>query len=442
MPTGFAMSEEHSKDFRPHGERWKRMKSKKKPKAPDSPQKLDETQVLIPQTSFDSPSNLTSWIISGQQKSKTKVLTPHLQIWRESSSYSGTYQLISSTAVDVGHLTVIPEFDDAYAQTPSSPVIVEPGDFVGVYQPPMSESQFIMYVRVGEAAEEALIRSEVHKAPNVGDLFINDSDVISVSDLVLVTYKAGKFGQHFPLYVHLVHILLVFAEPLGPTTLQLSSPSATVSSTYIGTTLHTTSHQTLSSKPYPYSSSVVNTQSEIAMGLTKSSQTHIAVTKSWQTLSSLPNPYSSAVVTDQSKVGVPLTINSPATPTPVFVSTPVQSSMPTVSGDRFMNPDFTEKTVTSEQRYQSISADGIQVGLVQAVYESQLEGSGDQSNGQDGVDLVIVIVIGALLGVTSITTVIAIVAFSVVVALIRKKSSNQIIQGTEREFGFTSVFDQ
>ena len=200
------MTEEHSRDFRPHGERWKRMKSKKKTKAPDSTQKLDKTQVLIPGLSFDSPSNLTSWIISGQQKSKTKVLTPHLQIWRESSSHSGTYQLISSTAVDVGHLTVIRQSDEVYAQIPSSPVIVEPGDFVGVYQPPMAESQFIMYVRVGQASEEALVRSEVHKAPNVGDSFIDDGDVMSVSDLVLVKYETGKFGQHFPFYMHLVHI--------------------------------------------------------------------------------------------------------------------------------------------------------------------------------------------------------------------------------------------
>ena len=152
--------------------------------------------------------------------------------------------------------------------------------------------------------------------------------------------------------------------------------------------------------------------------------------------------YSSTITAENSPGIRDAIINSPATPTPVLVSTPVQSSMPTVSGDRFVNPDLIEKTVTSEHRYQSISADGIQVGLVQAVYESQLEGSGDQNNGQDGVDLVIVIVIGALLGVTSITTVIAIVAFSVVVALIRKKSSNQIIQGTEREFVFTSVFAQ
>lgn len=111
---------------------------------------------------------------------------------------------------------------------------------------------------------------------------------------------------------------------------------------------------------------------------------------------------------------------------------PVWYTTHTVSDDGLVTPGPVEKTLSADHTHHSISAGGIQVQLEQDMYESQLEGSGEQNGDQNGVDLFIVIVIGALLGVTSITTVVAIIAFSVVVALTRKRSSNQVIQGRGR----------
>ena len=187
----------------------------------------------------------------------------------------------------------------------------------------------------------------------------------------------------------------------------------------------TKSSQTLSSQPLPYFSVVMTDQAQVAMAFTASSGSDFSQTISSHSVGVLLSPSPTHSMTHS---GTTTAMNNPGSRDAIInlpiIPTPAWSFTPTVSDDRFVTPGPMEKN-----RYQSIGAEGIKAELVQAVYESQLEASGDQNNGQNGVDLVIVIVIGALLGVTSITTVIAIIAFSVVVALIRKKSSNQIIQG-------------
>lgn len=191
------MSQEPSRMFNFNSKRWKRMKKKKPKTAGPSPmEKLDREQVLAPGLSFSSTGNLTLWIFSGHLKSKTKAFVPHLQIWRTSSTGSGSHELISSMPVNLDLLSEMSGFDEVYSQIPTSPFIVEAGDCLGVYQPPMVDSQFVMYFREEMALHSIYTKSSVDIPPVVGDTFnVDDGDVTSNHNLVLISAEMSKFEQ-------------------------------------------------------------------------------------------------------------------------------------------------------------------------------------------------------------------------------------------------------
>ena len=95
-------------------------------------------QRLFPDIQFTCNGLITKWIVGAETRISGSRM-PELQIWRNVSG--NTFTKISSSFL-------IPSETDnsnVHEYTPDPPLMFHDGDILGVYQPPVNESELVLY---------------------------------------------------------------------------------------------------------------------------------------------------------------------------------------------------------------------------------------------------------------------------------------------------------
>ena len=92
----------------------------------------EKAQFLFPSLNFTCSGRIMKWIVVGRYR-KFNGEFPELHLWRKLGNLSGLYKKINNTGTV---LSVISEKDDdVYEFIPSTTLIAQPGDIVGLYTP-------------------------------------------------------------------------------------------------------------------------------------------------------------------------------------------------------------------------------------------------------------------------------------------------------------------
>ena len=101
-------------------------------------------QRIIPGIHFTCTGMLTKWIIGAQRTLTQTTSHPQLQIWRQRSQTSNTFDRIS-----FNNLTDLNATDDrnVYEYTPNPPLQFQADDFLGLFLPHRTDTQVVVYLQ-------------------------------------------------------------------------------------------------------------------------------------------------------------------------------------------------------------------------------------------------------------------------------------------------------
>ena len=101
-----------------------------------------EQQRVFPSIAFTCNGSITKWIVGGTTDN-TESLEPELQIWRNTG---GT----SYTKANYSPLPSSLPVNNVVEYTLSTPLEVQKGDILGVYQPKSKDSALVVYYQEGD----------------------------------------------------------------------------------------------------------------------------------------------------------------------------------------------------------------------------------------------------------------------------------------------------
>ena len=152
----------------------------------------ERQQRIIPGIKFTCNGTLTKWII-GAQRTVTEATNPRhpqLQIWRLRQGSTNTYD--RTTFSDITELNTTDDLN-VYEYIPNPPLEFQANDFLGLYQPRISNTQVEVYYQISGAPHNFARFNQ--DSPVTRD-FITGRGVDN--DLPLVTVEVnGKSGKDF-----------------------------------------------------------------------------------------------------------------------------------------------------------------------------------------------------------------------------------------------------
>ena len=108
------------------------------------------SQGIFPETYFTCSGTIQSWIFGAQWIGVSELL--QLQIWRAVSGNDELYILVESTTVNITEENET----QLYHYPLSSPLSFQPGDILGIFQPPQFNSQLILAFELNEEVQQQL----------------------------------------------------------------------------------------------------------------------------------------------------------------------------------------------------------------------------------------------------------------------------------------------
>ena len=96
-------------------------------------------QRLFPDIQFTCNGLITKWIVGAQTRTNGSRM-PELQIWRNVSG--NTFTKISSSLLILSENGINP---NVYEYMPNPPLMFQDGDILGIHQPPVNESELVLY---------------------------------------------------------------------------------------------------------------------------------------------------------------------------------------------------------------------------------------------------------------------------------------------------------
>ena len=138
-------------------------------------------QRIIPGIRFTCTGTLTKWIIGAQRTLTQTANHPQLQIWRRRRGfYRGT---------DFSVITALNATSDlnVYEYIPNPPLEFQTNDVLGLYQPPISNTQTVVHYQwEGGPQNFVVLRSLLHRVDN-------DLPLVAVEvngNLIIITRKS------------------------------------------------------------------------------------------------------------------------------------------------------------------------------------------------------------------------------------------------------------
>ncbi len=158
-----------------------------------------DQQRIIPDITFTCSGTVSEWIVAAEWNGGPMVANfPEMQVWRESATGSGVYTKIHGTTLSFsGENTT-----EIYRYT-ITPIDVQPGDVLGMFEPDKSRLELYYTDTYGPVNYYTSTGTNVI-VPPVGDFDINAGGmtVNTQSDLPLLTVAIGKLLSF--LYITLI----------------------------------------------------------------------------------------------------------------------------------------------------------------------------------------------------------------------------------------------
>ena len=111
-----------------------------------------QEQVIYPGTSFTESGQLLRWIVGGTYKTTSEDFYPELQLWRPTGT--STYQKLNGTTI-----APLAKIRSGIYQFPLvQPFPFQPGDVLGLFQPPERSSKLLVDHDGGVHANNAYLR--------------------------------------------------------------------------------------------------------------------------------------------------------------------------------------------------------------------------------------------------------------------------------------------
>ena len=102
-----------------------------------------QQQVIFPNIHFTDSGKLLMWIVGGTYISQNPMIYPELQLWRQTGST--TYQKVNGTTLTAP----VAERSGIY-RFPVQHLSFQPGDVLGLFQPPLLESRLLVDYDTGD----------------------------------------------------------------------------------------------------------------------------------------------------------------------------------------------------------------------------------------------------------------------------------------------------
>ncbi len=147
-------------------------------------------QKIIPDITFTCSGTVSEWIVAAEWKSDDDDL-PEVQIWRETATGSGVYTKIHGTTLSVNEENTT----EIYHYT-ITPIDVQPGDVLGMFEPDNSRLELYYTNRHGPVNYYMSTDRDVTVPPD-GDFDIGDTSVETQYDLPLLTVTIGMLFSFF-----------------------------------------------------------------------------------------------------------------------------------------------------------------------------------------------------------------------------------------------------
>jgi len=147
----------------------------------------EHQQRIIPGIRFTCTGVLTKWIIGAQRTLTQTTNHLQLQIWRQSSPTSNTFD-----RTNFSDLTDLNATDDlnVYEYTPNPPLQFQADDLLGLFLPHRTETQVVVYLQEG-GGPQSYRRSNQNSA--LSSFTTSDGGVITDTDIPLVAVEvSGK----------------------------------------------------------------------------------------------------------------------------------------------------------------------------------------------------------------------------------------------------------
>ena len=146
---------------------------------------FDDQQLIFPSITFTCSGEVVKWIVAGRWRGDggNRDEFPELQIWR--SSGDSTYQKEGSTVISV----TSEEDDGVYEFSVAPPLPFQPGDILGLRQPP-GYYDSILQVRYDNGGDSVYYSTAANQNNDIFD--ISGSGVATSTDIPLVTVEIGK----------------------------------------------------------------------------------------------------------------------------------------------------------------------------------------------------------------------------------------------------------
>ena len=144
---------------------------------------FNNQQLIFPSITFTCSGEVVKWIMAVRWRGRRRDEFPELQIWRSSGGDS-TYQKQNSTTI----LSVTSEDDGVYEFPAAPPLPFQPGDILGLRQPPGSDSR--LQVGYDNGGDSVYYGTGANQNNDIFD--ISGSGVTTRTGISLVTVEIGK----------------------------------------------------------------------------------------------------------------------------------------------------------------------------------------------------------------------------------------------------------
>jgi len=153
----------------------------------------DQEQLIFPDIKFTCSGHVVKWIMGGEWNEGGDYY-PQLQIWRPSgdSMYHRHSGSNTTTAVMI---------EDGVYELSVCPILVEPGDVLGILQPSSDISR--LQVDYDDGRDSTCHYASIDGMPAHTDVDINDIPSCTNTGIPLVTVEIGKLS--FLLAYHISH---------------------------------------------------------------------------------------------------------------------------------------------------------------------------------------------------------------------------------------------
>ena len=145
----------------------------------------ESQQRIIPGIRFTCTAMLNKWIIGAQRTLTQTTNHLQLQIWRQRSSTSNTFDRINFS--DITDLNATDDLN-VYEYIPNPPLQFQTNDFLGLFQPPSTDTQVVVYYQEGGGPQN-YVRSNRNSALSSFDR--NNWRVVTDRELPLVAVEVN-----------------------------------------------------------------------------------------------------------------------------------------------------------------------------------------------------------------------------------------------------------